>query len=78
MLTAQGVNARDLGVASAAVAFAERVRQMAQSPQGARLFEEAAKLAKDARSRERIAASQRHLTEEHAVVAVPPDAPARS
>jgi hypothetical protein len=50
------------------MAFAQRVRQMAQSPQGTRLFEEAAKLAKDARSRERIAATRRALTEEHRVV----------
>jgi hypothetical protein len=50
------------------MAFAERVRQIAQSPQGARLFEEASKLARDARSRERIAAAQRALTEEHRVV----------
>jgi hypothetical protein len=50
------------------MAFAQRVRQMAQSPQGARLFEEAAKLAKDTRSRERIAATRRALTEEHRIV----------
>ncbi len=63
------------------MAFAERVRQMAQSPEGARLFEEAAKLAKDARTRARIAESQRHLTEEHAVVDVTSsssEAPVRS
>lgn len=56
------------------MAFAQRIRQMAQSPEGTRLFEEAAKLAKDTRSRERIAATQRALTEEHRVVdaATPP------
>jgi hypothetical protein len=53
------------------MAFAERVRQMAQSPQGARLFEEAAKLAKDPRSRDRIVQAQRALTDEHDVVAGP-------
>ena len=53
------------------MAFAERIREMAQSPQGARLFEEAAKLARDSRTRERIAATQRTLTEEHAAVVVP-------
>ena len=60
------------------MAFAERIREMAQSPQGAKLFEEAGKLARDARTKERIAATQRTLTEEHdAVPAVEGEAPRR-
>lgn len=49
-----------------AMAFAQTLSKFARSPQGKRVFREASRLAKDPRTRERIAESRKALLDDRA------------